>query len=108
MVDKSAPLIAHSLSPAANAAGWNRTRVTVTFACADSVSEVASCTPSQDVTTEGSGQLVPGTATDLAGNSANDTATVNLDQTDPTISAAADRSPNANGWYRDAVTVSFA
>ena len=30
---------------------------------------------------------------------------VNIDKTAPTISASADRAPNANGWYNDDVTV---
>ena len=37
---------------AANGAGWNKTNVTVTFTCGDSLSGIASCTAPQTVTTE--------------------------------------------------------
>jgi hypothetical protein len=107
-IDKTPPTINHTQSPAANANGWNNTNVTVTFSCADSSgSGIANCTAAQTVATEGQNQAVTGTATDNAGNTAIDPATVSIDKTAPTISAAADRAPNANGWYNADVTVSF-
>jgi hypothetical protein len=86
-IDKSAPTISASKSPAANAAGWNNSNVTVTFNCGDSVSGVQSCTAPVTVSTEGASQTATGTATDLAGNTATTTATVKLDKTAPTVSA---------------------
>ena len=112
-IDSSAPTISHTQSPLANANGWNRTNVTVKFVCSDGTSGIASCTSDQVVSTEGKNQEVEGTATDNAGNSATDKATVSVDKTDPAISAAADRAPNTNlaangtGWYRADVTVTF-
>lgn len=108
LIDKSAPTIKHSQVPAANGNGWNNTDVRVTFTCDDTGgSGIASCTPPVDVTTQGKQIPVPGTAVDHAGNSATDPATVSIDKTDPTISGALDRAPNANGWYRAPVTVTF-
>ena len=107
MIDLTAPLIAHTLDPVPNSLGWNNSRVVVTFRCADGLSGVASCSPPQTVSDEGARQEVVGTAKDVAGNSATDRATVNIDLTNPTIQAAADRAPNAAGWYRDPVTVTF-
>jgi large repetitive protein len=109
-VDLSSPTIDPSQSPAANGNGWNNGDVTVSFACNDQVglSGVANCPNATTVTTEGEGQAVTGTTTDNAGNSTSGTATVNLDKTGPTISGGPDRAPNANGWWKDDVTVSFA
>lgn len=106
-IDKTKPTITHTQAPAANSYGWNNSDVTVTFACADTPSGVASCTAPQTVTTEGQNQLVAGTAIDNAANTATDSASVSIDKTKPTISGAADRAPNAAGWYKADVTVSF-
>ncbi len=106
-IDKTPPTITHTQSPAANANGWNNTNVTVTFTCNDALSGVASCTAPQTVTTEGKDQPVTGTATDNAGNTATDPATVSIDKTPPQISAAPDRPANAHGWYNADVIVTF-
>ena len=107
-IDKTAPTIGHAFTPSAYDGGWtNAAKVTVTFTCTDAGSGVASCTPAQDVTTEGASQQVQGTGTDNAGNSASDTAAVSIDRTPPTVSAAADRAANGNSWYQADVTVSF-
>ncbi len=109
-IDKTAPTIGHAFTPLGYSDGaWtNAGTVTVTFTCTDAGSGVASCTPPVNVTTEGAAQQVHGTGTDNAGNTATDTATVSIDRTPPTVTAAADRAPNGNGWYADDVTVSFA
>ncbi len=108
-IDKSNPTITHSLNPAANGNGWNNADVTVTFTCDDQagLSGIASCTAPQTVTTEGKDQPVTGTATDNAGNSATDPATVSLDKGKPVITGS--RTPEANdmGWNNTDVTVHF-
>lgn len=106
-IDGTSPTISHTLAPAPNAAGWNRSDVTVSFTCDDGLSGIASCTPDAVVADEGAAQLVTGTATDNAGNTAADPALVNLDETAPAISGSADRAPNPAGWFNDDVTVSF-
>jgi hypothetical protein len=106
-IDRTPPSIDHTQSPAANANGWNNADVTVTFTCADALSGIASCTSPQTVDGEGQNQAVTGSAVDNAGNTATDPATVSLDETQPAISAAADGTPNSDGWYDHAVTVSF-
>ncbi|HET7771776.1 MAG TPA: hypothetical protein VFN74_23585, partial [Chloroflexota bacterium] len=116
-IDKTPPTINHTQSPAANAAGWNNSDVTVTFICTDPVlaggkpsSGIASCTGGATgviVSTEGLAQPVTGTAVDNAGNSASDPATVSIDKTLPTIAVAPDRAPNGNGWYNADVTLTF-
>ena len=105
-IDKTAPSITVSQAPAANAAGWNNSDVTVTFTCGDSVSGLASCTSPQAVTSEGAGQVIAGTAVDNAGNSASASTTLNVDKTAPTISGVVPAA-NVNGWYNAPVTVSW-
>ena len=106
-IDKTSPTISHTQSPIANAQGWNNTAVTITFTCNDTLSGIASCTAPQTVSTQGANQSRIGVATDNAGNTANDPATVSIDTTAPSITAAPDRAPNGLGWYSNDVTISF-
>lgn len=113
--DTTAPTINHAVTPAPNTAGWNKADATVTFTCADETggSGLASCfadggtTASKTISTETNGTLVGGTAKDKAGNTATDSVTVKLDKTNPTITATANGTKNAAGWYKDDVTVSY-
>jgi hypothetical protein len=113
--DTTAPTITHTVSPAPNAAGWNKADATVTFNCSDSASGVKSCvadgtspaSASKTITAETNGTLVSGTATDNANNTATDAVTVKIDKTVPTISASRSPAANADGWNNTDVTVSF-
>jgi hypothetical protein len=84
-IDKTPPTITPRISPTPNAAGWNNSDVTVSFTCADTLSGIATCASPVTVASEGAGQVVGGSATDRAGNTAQTTATVNLDKTPPSI-----------------------
>jgi hypothetical protein len=114
-------------SPPPNANGWNKSDVTVTWTCVDGpnplfspnqapfqgISGAVSPSVSQTVTTEGDLNSTTGICTDLAGNTSMNTRFgISLDKTAPFApTAAADRSPDflgGGGWYKDAVTVSFA
>ena len=106
-VDNDPPTITASLRPSPNAAGWNNSPVTVTFTCSDRTSGVASCPSPVTVSAEGANQVVSGTATDLAGNTATTSVTVNLDMTPPTITGTIDPPPDASGYNSSAVTVTF-
>ncbi|MBV9186747.1 MAG: Ig-like domain-containing protein [Acidobacteria bacterium] len=81
--DTTPPAIQGTITPAPNAANWNNSNVTVTFACSDTGSGIATCQAPITVATEGAGQIVTGTAVDKAGNSATAHVTVNLDKTAP-------------------------
>jgi len=85
--DGTPPTISASLAPPANALGWNNTDVQVSFACDDhGGSGVATVTPPVTVSTEGAGQSVAGTCTDVAGNSASTVVSgINIDRTAPTV-----------------------
>jgi hypothetical protein len=107
-IDATPPGLSSSFTPVPNSNGWNNTNVTVSFAATDSLSGVATVTPPVTVTTEGANQRVSGTATDRAGNSSMVNATVNIDQTPPSLSPVLMPAPNSNGWNNTPVTVSFA
>lgn len=107
MIDKTLPGISGSASPLPNSAGWNNSDVTVTFTCSDTPSGIAQCPGSVKVSAEGSGQIITGTAVDNAGNSSTASVTLNIDKTPPVITAAANKTPSADGWYNTDVTVTF-
>ena len=106
-LDKTPPTIAVSLSTPPNAFGWHNSDVTVTFTCSDALSGIATCPAPVIVSTEGAGQVITGTALDVAGNSASTSVTINLDKTSPSIEPILSSSPNAAGWHNSDVTVSF-
>jgi hypothetical protein len=85
-IDKTPPTIAATQVPAPNSFNWNNSPVTVSFRCADNLSGVASCASPVTVSSEGANQMVSGTAFDKAGNSASANATLNIDETPPSIS----------------------
>lgn len=98
-LDKTAPTISGSASPAPNAAGWNNTDVTVSFSCNDALSGVegsgvASCGPNQTLNSEGASLSAGGTATDQGGNMATATVSgVKLDKTAPALTPVVNPNP---------------
>ena len=106
-IDLSAPSISVTLSPPANANGWNNGAVTARFSCNDAGSGIESCPSDQTVSTEGANQTVSGTATDKAGNSATASVTVNIDLTAPVVTQTQSPAANAGGWNNGPVVVSF-
>lgn len=106
-LDTTAPSITASAAPTPNASGWNNTTVTVTFACADATSPV-SCPEPATIATEGASQVIGGTATDGAGNTASASATVSIDTTAPSLSGVPTTAPNALDWYNGDVTITWA
>jgi sugar lactone lactonase YvrE len=106
-LDKTPPTISAAVNPQPNAQGWNNTDVTVRFQCSDALSGLVSCTPQEErVTSEGE-RRIEGRAEDRAGNVRTTSVTVRLDKTPPTISAAVNPQPNAQGWNNTDVTVRF-
>jgi len=105
--DMTLPTITTTIAPAPNAAGWHSSDVTISFTCTNVDSGIADCPAPVTVTAEGAAQVVSGTATDIAGNSATTSVTINLDKFDPTISATKTPLANINGWNNSDVTISF-
>src|ERR1051326_35945 len=86
--------------------GWNNTSVAVTYQCTGGVPPVH-CPQSQTLSTQGAGQVVSATALDAAGQSSTFTATLNIDETLPTINATTTPAANAAGWNTSDVTISY-
>jgi len=125
--DKTPPTTNATPSPAANAAGWNNTNVTVSFNATDNSggsgvkqitfsatgaqpiasTVVSGASASVNITGEGV-TTVSYSATDNAGNvETSKTLTVQIDKTAPTTSAAGSPAANGAGWNNSNVTVSF-
>jgi hypothetical protein len=84
-VEKTPPRIVAVASPPPNAANWNKSDVTVSFQCINSVSGGIQCPAPTAITSEGANQLVSGTITDVAGISSSAAITINLDKTPPAL-----------------------
>jgi hypothetical protein len=109
-IDLTAPSATANVSPAANANGWHKVDVTVSFTGADALSGIDTCDAAVVLTGEGMGQSAAGICTDKAGNpSPTATATgINIDKTAPSISASRSPLANAFGWNNSNVTASYA
>jgi pimeloyl-ACP methyl ester carboxylesterase len=107
-LDKTPPTLSHQLSSPPNGQGWHSTGVLVTFSATDALSGVRSHSSPESVTTEGAGQIVTGTAADVAGNTSTAEVELNIDLTPPAI-ALESRVPAANaaGWNNTAVTLTW-
>ncbi len=102
--DTTPPTISSAISPVPNTAGWSKADTTVVFACADGQSGIKTCSSPVIVTAETAGQIVTGTATDNAGNTATTSVTVKLDKTAPAIAV----STPANGASVTSATANIA
>lgn len=105
-IDKTAPDIGYSLSPAPSSAGWNNSAVTVTFTCSDAISGVADCSQPEIVNGADGAYVVTGSVRDNAGNASAVNVFVSLDSTNPTVTQSVSPAANTNGWHNTAVTVS--
>ncbi|MDQ3812688.1 MAG: chitobiase/beta-hexosaminidase C-terminal domain-containing protein, partial [Armatimonadota bacterium] len=110
LFDSAAPTLTWGdITPAPNAAGWNKSAVEIPYTVADSGSGVASATPGSPLRFElsGSNQTQTVTATDNAGNSASfESPVVNIDLTAPATTATVDGTNN-NGFYQDSAQVTL-
>jgi len=92
------PTVTATPDPAPNGAGWNNSDVTVTFGATDEGgSGVATVDLPVTVSTEGAGQVITGTATDIAGNVGSASITLNIDKTKPVVTITA---PADGGYYK--------
>jgi hypothetical protein len=108
-IDTDAPAVTGATpSRAADANGWFDQPVGIAFDGSDPTSGVASCTSASYGGPDSAGAAVSGTCRDRAGNvSAASSYALKYDATPPAVSPAADRPPDADGWYNRRVTVSF-
>jgi len=106
--DASPPVFTPSPDRAPNSNGWYKNPVKVTWNASDSMSGIASC-PSlstYDGPDSGSASL-SATCTDQAGNSASTSFSLKYDSTPPVVVPSPDQDPNANGWYKNPVKVTW-
>jgi len=82
-LDNTPPVLTIAENPPPNANGWNNTDVIVSFVAVDTLSGVGMVSGPVTVTQEGAGQVVTGSATDVAGNLVTGSVVVNLDNTPP-------------------------
>lgn len=108
-IDKTAPSLAPSRSPSANANGWNNTDVTASYNASDSLSGLASpATGSHNFTSEGANQSHTFNVSDVAGNMASvAVGNVNIDKTSPLVAAQRDTAANSHGWNNSDVQLSY-
>jgi hypothetical protein len=87
---------------------WVNDDVTVSFACTDAHSGVASVNPPVTVSAEGAGQGVAGTCADNAGNTTTRSLDpIKIDKTPPVIAGSRAPQPPPSGWFATDVVVSF-
>ncbi len=88
--------------------GWYRSNVTVSWSVTDPESPVTSTSGcgTTILTGDTPGTTLTCTATS-AGGTDSDSVTVKIDKTDPLISSSRSVAPNANGWNKTGVTVSY-
>lgn len=90
-IDKTAPTIVASPDRAPNANGWYNANVTVSFACADGLSGVQSCSPPNTLSAEAAALSASGIAIDRAGNAASATFSgIRIDKTAPIVTCTND------------------
>lgn len=110
VVDTIAPVIVlDSVTPAANADGWNKSPVTAAWVCSDAGSGVQVTEVTATTEGEGSALELTGTCADNAGHYASDTVDgLRVDLTDPVITIGRSPAANAAGWNNVDVTVAWA
>jgi hypothetical protein len=94
--------------PVANGNGWNKSAVTVTWDCEDSVSGPVTAQVSDTKSDEGVDQIAHGICEDIAGNTSADSQSgISIDKTKPVISGGGTPAANGHGWNNTDVVVGF-
>jgi hypothetical protein len=114
-VDDTPPLVSYSIDGIAGTNGWYRGNasgnfVVVRWSVSDPESAIISttgCELALQIAGPNPGTTRTCSATSLGGTTTVTTKSIAIDATPPTVSAAAARVPDSNGWYNRPVGVSF-
>ena len=107
--DGTAPQVTASPGRPADANGWYNAPVAVDLSATDGMSGVASCDGSASYRGPDSASTsVSGACRDNAGNVGSGSFPLKYDATPPQATATPSRTPNASGWYRSSLSISFA
>jgi hypothetical protein len=107
--DATAPSVTATPSSGPNGNGWYTAPFSVSYSATDATSGLAGCSADDSYGgPDTSAGALSGSCTDNAGNSASASYSFNYDATAPTVTVAASRPADANGWYNHAVTFSAA
>jgi hypothetical protein len=106
--DPTPPVVTPLFSPALPANGWFRSTVTLNWSVVDPESIILNTSgcAAKTFTTDTPGEKVTCWA-QSDGGERSAAVTVRLDKTAPTVTGAAERPPNASGWYTGPFSVSF-
>ena len=108
-IDRTAPTgLSSSLARAPDSDGWFNHPISASFGGQDAVSGLAGCSGATYAGVDSASTAISGTCTDVAGNTAAASVAIKYDATAPAVTPAPDRQPDARGWYRKPLTVSFA
>ncbi|HEY6417285.1 MAG TPA: hypothetical protein VIX41_13635 [Acidimicrobiales bacterium] len=107
--DATAPGLTPDPEPNPNANGWHKAALSVSFPGTDSTSGINTCSPAHPYNgPDTTSTPIDGFCTDKAGNRTDRTYTLQFDATAPSVDGGTpSRAPNANGWYRAPLTVTF-
>jgi hypothetical protein len=106
--DSSPPSVGSLIARDPDADGWYTSPVDVSFTGDGGPSGISSCTSGGTYSgPDGEAVTVSGSCTDGAGNTGSATLTLKYDATAPTVTAAPERPPDADGWYNHPVKVAF-
>src|SRR5919198_2947863 len=96
-----------ALSRQPDANGWYNHPLPISFSGSDALSGLASCSSPTYSGPDRADAVVSGSCSDKAGNTASAAVSFDYDAKAPTVTAAASRSPDLNGWFNHPLTVSF-
>ncbi|HEY2938287.1 MAG TPA: hypothetical protein VGJ27_00595 [Gaiellaceae bacterium] len=106
--DATAPGVAVAADRGPDANGWYNHPFSITWSGSDTMSGIAGCSSLGYSGPDTGGAAPNGSCTDKAGNSSAPLAfPFKYDHTAPSLTPAPDRSPDANGWYNHALTITW-
>ena len=109
-LDKTGPVVTATPSRSPDSHGWYNHGLSVSYSGTDATSGMDSCVGPQGYSgPDNANASVTGSCRDQAGNTTNKAFALSYDATAPQVTgASASRSPDRNGWYNHALTITFA